>query len=167
MRKYTPEQQITVFWSHVNKDGSIPMHCPELGKCWEWTAGKNGKGYGTYQLYKRSIGTHRLSWQLINGEIPDGLNVLHKCDNPPCCNPAHLFLGTHKANANDRERKGRGNQPKLEKHNKAKLTVAIVREIRQRYAAGGITMKRLAIEYNVHETNIGFIIKHITWKLEE
>jgi len=77
--------------------------------CWEWTAGKIPGGYGA--VWDNSIGrhqhAHRLAWELANGPIPDGMWVLHRCDNPPCCNPAHLWLGTQYENDKDRTRKQR------------------------------------------------------------
>ena len=84
--------------------------------CLEWTQGGNSKGYGAMSFEGRPTLTHRVAWILVNGPIPDGLFVLHHCDNPPCCETApseaypdgHLFLGTHNDNAADRDTKGRG-----------------------------------------------------------
>jgi hypothetical protein len=76
--------------------------------CWEWTAGTQ-YGYGRFVLGGRTFKAHRLSYEISVGVIPDGLKVLHHCDNPPCVNPAHLFVGTHADNVRDREAKGRGN----------------------------------------------------------
>jgi len=76
--------------------------------CWEWQRGIGKKGYGVVSFQGKSSQTlSRVVWILWNGPIPDGLCVLHKCDNPPCCNPDHLFLGTHKQNALDKIMKGR------------------------------------------------------------
>lgn len=164
MRKYTPEEYISAFWSHVNKDGSIPQHCPELGNCWEWVGGKTSDGYGLFGSKNRRVLAHRFTWSVTNGDISVGLSILHKCDNPSCCNPKHLFIGTQQDNVDDREFKGRGNQPKGIKHNKAKLTEAQVLEIRERYAKGGISQSQLAAEYDLQQTNIGFIIRRVTWR---
>lgn len=89
------------FWEKVVKTAS----------CWLWTGSAGGFGYG--QLHsgtkynRKLLRTHRLSWEIHNGKVPDGLCVLHKCDNPKCVNPDHLFLGTHKDNAQDCMKKGR------------------------------------------------------------
>lgn len=77
--------------------------------CIEWI-GYNVRGYGQITVAHKGIQTHRLAWTLSNGPIPEGLLVLHHCDNPPCINPDHLFLGTHQDNMNDMSAKGRGNK---------------------------------------------------------
>lgn len=90
------------FWSKVATKG------PD--DCWEWGAGIGANGYGKFRLSdpRREAGAHRMAWALAKGaEVPEGLCVLHKCDNPPCCNPAHLFLGTKGDNNRDRAEKGR------------------------------------------------------------
>lgn len=87
------------FWRHVDKSGD----------CWVWTArrAKGSKGYGLTTIGRVTVKAHRLSWQLANGPIPSGLHVCHRCDNPPCVRPDHLFLGTHQDNMADKVRKGR------------------------------------------------------------
>lgn len=75
--------------------------------CWEWFGGASADGYGRFTHKGRKLLAHRVSWEVHSGSIPRGMLVLHRCDNPPCVNPSHLFLGTHKDNAQDRERKGR------------------------------------------------------------
>jgi hypothetical protein len=88
----------TRFWNKVNKK--------DKNKCWEWQAGKSNR-YGAFKINGRTIGAHIFSWEIHNGKIPDGLFVCHKCDNPGCVNPDHLFLGTNKDNCDDRDKKKR------------------------------------------------------------
>jgi len=95
------------FWSKVNKNGPIQPHCPEVGPCWVWTASCAKSGYGQLNVDGVPVGAHRLSWKLHNGPIPDGIEVLHKCDHKPCIRPEHLFLGTQAENMADMAAKGR------------------------------------------------------------
>ena len=96
------------FWSHVNKDGPAHPYDPTLGPCWRWTASTNAKGYGRLgDRHRRVVGAHRVGWELAHGPIPNGLSVLHSCDNPPCVRASHLFLGTAAENNADMVAKGR------------------------------------------------------------
>jgi hypothetical protein len=84
---------------------------PAGSACWEWQGYRNLEGYGRIKAVGGIQGTHRVAYRLTKGEIPDGLVVMHSCDNPPCCNPAHLSLGTPLDNNNDKVRKGRHHVP--------------------------------------------------------
>ena len=77
------------------------------GGCWEWQAATFQKGYGRFSYNGKTLGAHRVSWELHHGPVPDDLWVLHECDNPPCVNPAHLFLGDVRDNNADRAAKDR------------------------------------------------------------
>lgn len=148
------------FWAKVDKSG----------ECWEWTGGLSN-GYGRIRLGGRTgkqILTHRLSYiwkhpltiDLL--EHPD-ICVCHRCDNPKCVNPSHLFLGSQHDNHNDMVLKGRIADKRGEKHHLAKLTEHDVREIRTRYANGGITQNKLALEYGVNNSTLNRIILRGRW----
>ena len=146
------------FWKKVNKDG--PVH-PIHGPCWIWIAGtSNEDGYGAFQ----EGAAHRFSWTLHNSAIPEGMCVLHRCDNPPCVNPAHLFLGDNSANVADRMRKGRGY--KGESAPQAILTEADVLEIRRRIIKGHPVhgMKPMSREFGVSPGTIKAAIIRKSWK---
>ncbi len=97
----------------------IPV--PESG-CWLWTAHVGKTGYGSICYKKKRTGSHRMSWMIHNGDIPEGLLVLHQCDTRSCVNPDHLFLGTYKDNAQDCIKKGRDNRLCGEDNHNSKLT---------------------------------------------
>lgn len=172
---FAPET-IARFWSRINKDGSIPEHVPHLGKCWVWTAGVRGRGYGAFYADKdrRNIATHRLMWSLNQGAIPQGLYVMHKCDNPPCVNPAHLFLGTPLDNVSDMIAKGRRcsfrgdlngsrrkpeSRPRGADNGKAVLSEGDVRSIRLRLSQGERGTE-IAKEYGVTKSCIYHVRKY-------
>lgn len=93
------------FWRKVNKNISNVFYNGE--RCWEWEGARDPR-YGLVRVGNNTEKAHRVAWVIANGEIPDNLHVLHHCDNPPCVRVSHLFLGTQKDNAQDREMKGRG-----------------------------------------------------------
>src|SRR5690606_10401012 len=97
--KYTAEQRIVAFWAKVDKSGGDDA-------CWIWKGGTNKRGYGRFRSTK-IIPAHKFSYELAFGTIRSDLFVLHKCDNPRCVNPRHLFTGTHLDNMEDRQKKGR------------------------------------------------------------
>lgn len=133
-------QAMARFWSHVTVG--------DADACWPWTAARNEKGYGVTGIPgRRTSKAHRVAYAVHHGD-PGNLCVLHRCDNPPCCNPAHLFLGTRADNNRDMIGKGRGRMgqhtaPVLEcgyrrgeRHHYARLTADIVMAIRSDRSAG-------------------------------
>ena len=138
-----------------------------LTGCWEWQ-GTTRNGYGRMTIGSRTDGTrktvstHRLAYELHFGEIPDGMEVCHKCDNRLCVNPYHLFLGTHQDNMDDREQKGRNNPPRGEKHSKAKLTEKDVLAIREKRMQGK-SFGKLAEEYAVNKKTIINAVTGKSW----
>lgn len=149
------------FWKFVDKNG--PSH-PTLGRCWAWTGGKIRRGYGMFRAAAGQIKAHRYAWELHHGPIPDGLCILHCCDNPSCVNPDHLSPGTAAENIADRDRKGRTN--KGEDHYLAKLTAEQVRDIRHRYQRDSSTSgsTALAREFGVSYMTILRVIWRRCWK---
>ena len=141
------------FWQRVRR-GSDDV-------CWPWTGGLSG-GYGVISFQGRRLKAHQLAWELARGPR-DGLDVLHSCDNPPCCNPAHLFLGTRRDNNEDKTRKGRQHHPRGTLHGRAKLDDSKVRALRERYAAGGISIDSLAAEFGVAHSLVWRIVHRKAW----
>lgn len=134
--------------------------------CWNWTASTRTKfGYGQIKYKGKMRAAHRVSWEMFYGEIPDGIFVCHKCDNPKCVNPTHLFLGTNQDNMNDMKSKGRsrGGSPFGEANHQSKLTEKKVKEIRDLYKTGQYTQKKLADDFGVERTCIGKIVRNERW----
>lgn len=127
-----------------------------IGKCKLWLRSRTGYGYGRKQKDKKTQYVHRLEWEKYYGKIPDGMCVLHKCDNPPCYNINHLFLGTKKDNMIDKTMKGRGYNPNQ------KLTIQEVKEIKERLACGERNCD-IAKIYNVTRGNISCIKIGFSW----
>lgn len=139
-------------WANIKKAG------PD--DCWPWGASTNRDGYGSIgDGQRRTILTHRAAYEDVSGPIPPGLCVLHRCDNPPCCNPRHLFLGTRADNAADRSAKGRGADRRGEKHWQVKLTEKQVLAIR---SANG-PHRSIAAQYGIAYSTVGRIKQRKTW----
>jgi DNA-binding transcriptional regulator YiaG len=133
------------FWSRVDKSGG-----PD--KCWLWTGGYATGGYGSMRWQGRNHSAHRLAYIFTYGNILPVVQVCHRCDNPPCCNPAHLHLGSNTDNSLDKWRSH--TQPVGETHHNAKLSTQEINEIRARYETGGVLMRDLAAEYGVGQATI-------------
>jgi hypothetical protein len=169
------------FWAQVEKtDG-----------CWLWTGNKDRDGYGHIKHGGKSIGAHRASYLIHNGEIPEGQVICHTCDNPACVRPDHIFSGTVADNNRDRDEKGRSasgdrNASRLyperrprgenhhwqtkpwtrmtgEKNGRAKLTQETANEIRAKWETGQYTKRALSCLYGVSDVQIGKIVNNLIW----
>lgn len=134
-----------------------------MRECWEWKKCRNAEGYGVLRRNKKTLSAHRVAWNAVNGPIPDGMCVLHRCDNPGCVNPEHLFLGTLADNMADMVQKGRGRLPENsgERNGGAKLTWSQVREIR---SIRGETRADIAKRYGIAQSTLSRIIQGASWK---
>jgi hypothetical protein len=156
------------FWAKVHKDG--PVIRPELGPCWVWTAGCTSAGYGQFGIGPTVFYAHRLSYQWAIGPIPDGLNICHRCDNPPCVRPDHLFPGDDAINLADMRSKGRAVfpprelAPRGEQHYGSKLNAESVKVIRSEYARGDISQAALAKRFGLSRSSVEDVLHRRTWK---
>lgn len=149
------QKDISRFWSKVE--------IGDTDDCWNWKGNKFKKGYGSFQMRSKNKSAHRTSWEISFGKIPANLCVCHKCDNPSCVNPSHLFLGTYSENNKDRARKGRSADVSGEKNPSAKLTEREVREIRF-LRKMNVSQRKVAKKYNVGKTTIARIDNRTHWK---
>jgi hypothetical protein len=136
------------FWPKVNKTAS----------CWLWAAARNRDGYGSLG----GVLAHRVSWEVARGPVPDGALVLHRCDNRPCVNPDHLFLGTQADNMKDCVAKGRQARTRGETSPRAKLTNEAVRHIRHLVQCGE-SMARIARAYGVDPSAVSRAVSGKRW----
>lgn len=134
---------------------------PNSNGCMLWLGAVNNRGYGILRGRGTKSYAHRVAYELAYGPIPDGLFVCHRCDVRNCCQPLHLFLGTNADNTADKVNKGR--HKKGEQMHSAKITAEQVREIRRRYAAGGVTLQELNDEYGL-SSQASAIVSRRTWK---
>lgn len=147
------------FWRNVDATGS---------GCWEWRAGTFTNGYGQFRVGAQKVKAHRFAYLDRKGSIPDGLIVMHSCDNRLCCNPEHLSVGTHGDNAADRDAKGRGrtNPPpgrpgELNPSAKAdRTTVAVVRALRE----NGRTLKSIGEQFGLSQSQVRNIVTGRCWR---
>jgi hypothetical protein len=136
------------FWNHVDKTS-------DKNGCWIWTGDFSNTGYGRIGVNGKRILTHRFSWSLVNGEIPDGLQVCHHCDNRWCVNPEHLFLGTNEDNIADMVSKAR------QQH---RLNPSDVRKARDLYKTGNYSQSQLARMFRINQSSMSAVIGRRTWK---
>lgn len=169
--RYTPIE--VRFWSNVEITND----------CWNWIGLKDKDGYGRIRIKGKQMRTHRFSWQIHCGNVPPGMLVCHKCDNPACVNPGHLFVGTASDNTRDAIAKGRmpqisrsrscyalgsdhhwSGKHKLESNGRAKLSINAVLSARERVCAGE-RISDLAREFDVTWTAMANAVKGKTWRI--
>lgn len=144
------------FWEKVDKSSE--------SECWLWTGYFHYRGYGLLSVRDKQKYAHRLSYEIAFGEIPEGLHVLHKCDNPPCCNPNHLFVGTPKINMQDKVLKGR--QRKGETSPTHILKMEQVSEIKRLAELGknaGLSQRTIAKHFGVNQSVVSRIKNTKAW----
>lgn len=184
------EKQSKNFWRKVNQNG--PTMRPELTPCWIWTANKFRRGYGSFSFNYKATSAHRISFQMHHRILQPEEKCLHKCDNPPCVNPDHLFAGTDADNIRDRDQKGRtargerhgsftkpGTQPRGdehysrrrpellatgERHHSAKLSNLKVVAMRQKHAEEHLTFREIGDLFGVSGETAQAAITRKTWK---
>lgn len=145
--KISPEER---FWEKVEKTES----------CWNWIGSRNADGYGVLDIDGLNYRAHRFVLEIEGGKIPSSIKVCHKCDNPICVNPDHLFLGSQADNVKDMRDKGRASDyftKKGHEHPKAKFTEDEIRTIKQ-LAGEGISQRKIAERYGVAQQTISRII---------
>jgi hypothetical protein len=138
------------YWSKVNK----------TDECWIWTAATT-RGYGVITIARQLHYAHRLGWEIANGPIPVGLHVLHRCDNPPCVRPEHLFLGTAAENLRDAAKKHRMSSGEQRSNHKA--TEADVLKMRDLHRQG-LNARQMADQFPIGERTIRKILARRNWK---
>lgn len=162
------------FWERVDKNG--PVHSDLGTRCWIWTGARTKRGYGFFSVGGKTKPTHRFSWEIENGDIPEGdgyhgTRVLHHCDNPPCVNPAHLFLGSNTDNVADCVSKGRNAFGTRNRH--AKIDENCVVAIRNIYRSCGgrtryrdpryVSQQTLARWFGITVSNLARVISGNIW----
>lgn len=133
------------FWARVQKSDG----------CWTWIGGHNRAGYGRLMVDREVIPAHRFAWTIANGPIPQGMIVCHRCDNPPCVRPDHLFVGTYADNHRDMRAKGRdvGNR---------RLSPPVARRIRE-LNASGVPQAAIAAMFAIGQTTVSHVVRGTTW----
>jgi hypothetical protein len=141
------------FWTQVDCRGS--------DECWEWLGYRDRDGYGSVSMWPTRMGAHRVAYEIVNGAVPDGLAVRHRCDNQPCCNPAHLELGT--IIDNNRDKTARGRDAKGERHGMARYSAEQIEHVK-RLIAGGLTSPAIEAETGVRRATVLKVMGGKQWK---
>ncbi len=166
------DKELVKFWTKV-------AITADTDRCWNWLGASHKQGYGIITHRGKPFGAHRVSYFIRFNNINDNLHCLHKCDNPKCVNPNHLFLGTHQDNVSDREKKGRNNPPKGDKHwvrlhpekikrgedsRNSKLNTSQDLQIRELYDKNIYSQRLLAKKFGVGQYCIARIVTRKSWR---
>lgn len=151
LQRTAVEPRIQSFWAKVVRI--------ENG-CWNWIGSFGGSRYGVFRVGKTLMKAHRFSWLIAHGTLHEAMRVLHKCDNPRCVNPDHLFIGTQRDNVLDMESKGRARHPHGEAHGLSKLSQSDAAFIRGNSAS----LAQLAMRFGVSKQTISRVKRGITWR---
>ena len=137
----------------------------DLNACWPWTGAITAQhGYGNLRWQGRYVSAHRVAWMVQNGAIPAGMCVLHKCDNRPCCNPRHLFLGTKLDNNRDKTNKGRQSRGEKAHHAKLKEQDArMIRALYKKFSPRKSNSKELSARFGVSRGTVNQIARGDRW----
>lgn len=157
----------------------IKSHCDikAISDCWEWRGARNKDGYGKVSVGMKDWRTHRLAFILAGNDLAEGELVLHQCDNPPCCNPRHLFKGSQLVNRRDCVAKKRtatgdknGSRVHPEKvahgdnHGLAVMTSEKVKALREMYDGGDHTIRKLSVYFRISNATVRQVTTRKTWR---
>ncbi len=133
---------------------------------WHWIGAKNKDGYGQIKVDGVQMGAHVISYELFNGSVPEGMFILHSCDDPSCVNPEHLRLGTHLENMKDRMKSGHYKNMIGSNNMNAKMSDSQVLEIRNLYAEGNMSQSEIAKMFGIHQTQVSRYVRNETRRKE-
>lgn len=131
--------------------------------CWNWVGNKINGGHGKIFINGKYELTHRVSYLLFIGSIPEGLCVCHSCDNPACVRPSHLWVGSRAENNKDRHLKGRDGDNSGEKNGRAKIDWGIACLIRKDFSSGKYMKKEIAKKYGISPAIVSCVVRNISW----
>ena len=140
------------------------INAEKVGNCWDWKRSRKTSGYGNYYRDGKVWSAHHFAYTIAKGPIPKDSWILHRCDNPPCVRPQHLYAGNAKDNAQDRKNRNRSASTVGSNNGRAKVNAEKVVMIIEKYLTGKYTQKELAIENGITPSAVHSIVKRRNWK---